>query len=277
MDCLERFDDLKLHNIWSLNGFQFQSSVVVTSWITESFFIILSTLLFHSSVHSVENLYFLWSNNRLIQGILLFFANSSFDGVDRMSYGEKIFSISNRSMLRVQILPTCRVGNDNHFLIISSRSVNEMSFGFKIIWRWEKRDLTRFSSNSTASSRLVTPTTQIGAWFDWAESKRLYSRFWLVWSQNKWKSSKMKITLRDCLSRPHFKQVSRNPRCSANEPNSFLSVSSSNWSCFVIDFNAMVSLVSTNPCSRTITTSVSFGLLMIECSADAINCSWNKT
>lgn len=149
-----------------------------------------------------------------------------------------------------------------------------MSFGFKMIWRWENLDLTRFSRSSTESSRLVKPITQIGAWFDWAESKRLYKRFWFVWSQNKWKSSKIKMTLLDRFSRPDFKQVRRNARCSANEPNIFLSVSSSSCSCFVIDFNAMVSLVSTNPCSLTIIMSVSFGLLIIEWSTDDI--SWSE-
>lgn len=149
-----------------------------------------------------------------------------------------------------------------------------MSFGFKMIWRWENLDLTRFSRSSTESSRLVKPMTQIGAWFDWAESKRLYKRFWFVWWQNKWKSSKIKMTLLDRFSRPDFKQVRRNARCSANEPNIFWSVSSSSCSCFVIDFNAMVSLVSINPCSRTMIMSVNFGLLMIECSTDDI--SWSE-
>lgn len=56
----------------------------------------------------------------------------------------------------------------------TSRNLSKFSLsGNKKICRWENRDLTRFSSSSTTSSRLVIPRTQIGVWADCATSKRL--------------------------------------------------------------------------------------------------------
>ena len=61
-------------------------------------------------------------------------------------------------------------------------------------YRWLKRLLTRFSSPSVTSSRVVRPRTAIGAFFDCAISSRLYSSVCRGCPAKRSNSSMMKIT-----------------------------------------------------------------------------------
>ena len=70
-------------------------------------------------------------------------------------------------------------------------------------YRWEKRLLTRFSSDSTTLMRVVSPMTAIGALRAWAISNRLYRRVcrgWFVKRSNSSRMKRMDLVVLDCWS-----------------------------------------------------------------------------